>query len=107
MIEEKELIKPTTPADTGINKKKNFKSLAFLNLTNTSIKAMHANTTKAKYKLENTDIVMRSKVSVLDIYYQPEIAKISAVWSLVSGFSIICCTKPASSIKKVVLVVPI
>ena len=39
--------------------------------------------------------------------YQPLMAKISLVWSFVSGFSIICLTIPASSIKKVVRVVPI
>ncbi|MFM6993578.1 MAG: hypothetical protein ACKOWO_00520 [Sediminibacterium sp.] len=60
---EKELINPIKAMENGNNKKKNLRSFAFLNFTHTSIKAMMAKTEKEKYKLENTDIVMLSKLS--------------------------------------------
>jgi hypothetical protein len=47
-IADSELISPTAPIENGSNKKKNLRSLEFLNFTNTSTKTIIANTTIEK-----------------------------------------------------------
>lgn len=94
-------INAVIPIEKGRSKKKNLRTGGFLNCINTSISTIKDSTIIEKFK--SAIIVMETNIERQ--IYQPLMAKISAAWSFVSGFSIMCLTIPASSIKNVVLVV--